>query len=205
MKLPDITRILAIFIGAAVIFFLGYSVRGRDNYDKSADNITITATNGNINNSLSQIQTREILGFGPDKTTIPYGTMYFNVLPNKDTEIRFIFNNIPVAYTQTGGATKQIPDNLNIFTATTSQDGKKYLFDLLGTIPFDPNSGALRTGNFSTKISARNKQPALNNVKQIVFKPLSEEQNNIYLLESGDIPPEDRNKPAPWFYVNIGI
>jgi hypothetical protein len=203
MKLPDITKIIIIFAISVLVFFLGYSVRGRDIFNKSDDKVVGIGANGSRVNSLTDLKTLDILGFTSDKVFAKFGTFYFNVLPNKDTEVLFVFNDSPAIYKQSGGATTDIPDNLSIKLATTNIAGDDYSYDLVGSIQFESNPNGTRNGRFPGVLAPKNKVPALTNVNQIVFRSPNSDQQNIFLDDSANIPPQVRKGPAPYFFVNM--
>jgi hypothetical protein len=206
MKIQDITRFLGIFVGVAVIFFLGYLAGNRDKYDKIDEKVQITAPNSSIQNSLSLLKTKDIFGFGENNTTVRYGLLYYKTLPDKSTELFFTITNSPLVLRQTTNKIeKTVPINLKISLARTSIDGQKYDYTDIGKITFEEPKNGTQSVIFSTIIpgikSGSEIVPALNTVSRIVFRPTRTEDENIFKLNSPDIPPDETAKPAPYFWA----
>jgi hypothetical protein len=208
MKIQDITRFLGIFVAVSVIFFLGYLAGNRDKYDKIDEKIQIKAPNSSIQNSLSALKTKDIYGFGENNSIVKYGLLYFKVLPDKSTEVYFTINNAPLILKQANLKTEKIvPINLKLSLARTSTDGLKYDFTEIGKITFEEPKNGTQSVVFSTILlgtkSGADTIPALNTVSRIVFQPTRNEDENIFKLNSTDIPAQERDKPAPYFWVVI--
>jgi hypothetical protein len=209
MKLQNITKYLGIFLLIATGLAVGYFYGVRDKYDYKPDNIDTTGPNLAIQNSLSQLQTKDILGFGENNTIKSFGQFYYNIRSDKSTEMLFSFSGIPISVKQTNGkAEKNIPNQLNIELARTSIDGLSYIYENIGRITFDePKSDGNRSGKFSTIIKPvktdKDFTPSLSSVKRIVFRPIIQEDENIFKDLDTDIPAKDRDLPAPYFRIKL--
>jgi hypothetical protein len=206
MKIQDITRFLGIFVAVSVIFFLGYLAGNRDKYEKIDEKIQIKAPNSSIQNSLSALKTKDILGFGENNSIVKYGLLYYKILPDKSTEVFFTISNAPLVLKQANSkAERAVPINLKLALARTSVDVLKYDYIEIGKITFEEPKNGTQSVVFSTIIpgtkSGSETIPALNLVARIVFQPTRTEDENIFKLNSPDIPAQERDKPAPYFWV----
>ncbi|MBC7471951.1 MAG: hypothetical protein H7196_01640 [candidate division SR1 bacterium] len=209
MKLQAVTKYLGIFLSITIALTTGYFYGVRDKYDNKQDNIDIVGPNLAIQNSLSQLQTKDILGFGENNTIKSFGQFYYNIRSDKTTEVLFSFNNVPLSVIQANGKMeKSIPNQLNIDLARKTIDGLSYIYENIGKITFDePKADGGRNGKFSTVIKPiktdKELVPSLTSVQRIVFRPIKSEDNNIFKDLDTDIPPVDRDAPAPYFKIKL--
>lgn len=208
MKLQDISKYLGIFLLVVIGFFFGYFYGTRDKYDKKEDNISITGPNLSIQNSLSQLQTKEILGFTQNNEVRAYGQFYYKILNDKSTEVLFSLSEVPNSLKQANlKGEKSIPGELSIDLARKTIDQLSYEYENIGRITFDEPKNGLRSAKFPTIIKPikldTDSISGISNVSQIVFRPLKPEDENIFKLTNSDIPVNERNRPAPYFWVNL--
>jgi hypothetical protein len=209
MKLQKISKYLGIFLVLATGAAGGYFYGTRDRYDNKQDNIDMVGPNLTIQNSLSQLQTKDILGFGENNTIKIFGQFYYNIRNDKSTEVLFSLTGVPISVKQANGkAEKNIPSQLNIDIARKATDGKSYIYENIGKITFDePKPDGNRSGKFSSIVKPvktdKELVPSLTNVQRIVFRPIKPEDNNIFKDLDPDIPPIDRDLPAPYFKIKL--
>jgi hypothetical protein len=209
MKLQDISKYLGIFLLISIGGAIGYFYGIREKYDYKPDNIDTIGPNLAIQNSLSQLQTKDILGFGEGNTIKSFGQFYYNIRSDKSTEVLFSLNGIPLSLKQaTGKAEKNIPNQLNIDLARKALDGLSYTYENIGRINLDePKPDGNRSGRFSTVIKPiktdKDFIPSLTSVQRIVFRPIKSEDSNIFKDLDTDIPPLDREAPAPYFKIKL--
>jgi hypothetical protein len=209
MKLQDISKYLGIFLLISIGVAIGYFYGIREKYDYKSDNIDTIGPNLSIQNSLSQLQTKDILGFGEGNTIKSFGQFYYNIRSDKSTEVLFSLNGIPLSLKQaTGRAERNIPNQLNIDLARKALDGLSYTYENIGRINLDePKPDGNRSGRFSTVIKPiktdKDYIPSLTSVQRIVFRPIKSEDSNIFKDLDTDIPPLDREAPAPYFKIKL--
>jgi regulatory protein YycI of two-component signal transduction system YycFG len=206
MKLQDISRFLLLFLTITIIFFLGYLAGNRDHYDKTDDKIKIKGPNSSIQNSLSSLKTKDVIGFAENNTEAKYGLMYYKILPDKSTEILINISNVPLVLKQAvQKQERSIPQNLQIKLARRALDGLKYNYTSIGVLTFEEPKNGFLSVTFSTNIDpikiGNEVFPALSDVDRIVFMPTKVEDNNIFILNNSDIPSEERKEPAPYFWI----
>lgn len=207
MKFQQISKYIGGLMLIILGFSLGYFYGNRDRYDKKPDTISLIGPNLSIQNSLSQLQTKAILGITENNEIKTYGQFYYKILPDKSTEVMFIMSDIPSSLRQANlKAEKSIPNELNIDLARRTDDND-YQYTNIGKITFDEPKNGIRSGKFPTIIKpitvGNDLNSAISNVKQVVFRPLKPEDDNIFKSTSSDVPLKARDKPLPYFWVNL--
>jgi hypothetical protein len=208
MKLQNIAKYVGFALLVVISFSLGYFYGTRDKYDKKPDNLDLIGPNLSIQNSLSQLQTKDILGFTQNNEVKTYGQFYYKVLNDKSTEVMFSLSDIPNSLKQANlKGEKSIPNELNIDLARISLDGLDYNFENIGKITFDEPKNGLRSGRFPTIVKpfqiGKDSIVGISNVKQIIFRPIKPEDANIFKINNSDIPIKQRDQPAGYFWVNL--
>jgi hypothetical protein len=198
MNLQKIWYIIT-FLGIIVfVFYLGFLYGNREKYNNEEDEILVIGPNYSIQNSLTLMEIRPILGSNDSQNIQAFGNLYFKL--NKDQiEILIQINNVPNQVTQQNGKVrKDIPNELKISTAKRSLDGQNYDYEEIGKLVFDQPQNNLRSGKFSTII----KTP-ITSIERIVFQPVLDNDTNIFVDDNPDLPSAVRSSPAPYFWVEI--
>jgi hypothetical protein len=208
MQLQKFLRYFGFGLLAISLLLAGYMIRERQEYDKKPDAITLVGPNLAIQNSLSKLETKDLIGFDENGNIRSFGQFYYKVLENKNTELLFSLSGVVSSVKQANlKGEKAIPNNLKIMLARKVQGGLDYEYEYIGKITFDEPKNSIRSGRFSTIIKpikiGNDSLSALINTKQIVFQPEKPEDENIFRNTSPDIPQKVREKPAPYFWVNI--
>jgi hypothetical protein len=199
MSLQRIWYGLLMIATICVVFFLGFLYGNREKINSSSDQIRVVGPNNSIQNSLSQIETRPVLGSVDSQNLGEFGQLYFKINDQKNTEILIRLSNVPATVKQTKNKKeKPIPNILTVATAQRSLDGLDYQYTEVGKIIFDEPKNGLRTAEFSSNLSHD-----LRNVERIVLLPTRPEDQNVFVDQNADLPPKVRDKPAPFFWVII--
>ncbi len=210
MKLQVIFKYFGYLIIIAMIFSLGYLAGNRDRYDKTKDQVVIKGPNNSIQNSLSGVNKKDIIGFGENNTERKFGEMSYKILPDKKTELLFEIRDVPPTLKQvTNKQEKVIPNELSVSIARipATGDGQNYAYTKIGTLVFDAPKNSMRSVSFPTVLDSFTQDnmvyPALQSAVRIYINPTRDEDNNIFILNNSDIPVNERNKPAPYFWIII--
>lgn len=188
-----------------ITFYLGYLFATREKTENNADSITVAAPNGSIQNSLSQIETRNIVGSRDAKSEQNYGDFYFKVLPDNKTEIMLRIDSAPLSIK--ASVEKPIPSELNIALARRTAEGLDYNLEIIGKMTFDDASNGVRRGKFSSVLKPDGQgaieRPALASIERILLLPTKAEDDNIYVNKNPDLPQKVRERPSAYFWVVI--
>jgi hypothetical protein len=198
MKIKVIFKNLGYISSCLVLITGGYLLGTRNKIDGLKNNITTVTSNNFSQNSLSQIQTKDISGAINQNSLIVFGQFYYKIIEDK-TEILVKLNNIP-ANVKTETQNKPIPNQLKISLAKRNLNGLTYEYIQIGTINLDSPVNDLRSGTFSTILETNDKN-LLANSERVVFEPLTDAEANIFKDSNPDLPQEVREKPAPYFWV----
>lgn len=196
MNLQKIWYIIT-FIGIGIfVFYLGFLYGNREKVNKSDDNILVIGPNSSIQNTLSLMEIRPILGSSDSQNIQIYGNLYFKV-SEQQTEILIQINNVPNEVKQPNSqAKKSIPNELKIATAKRSIDGQNFEYEEIGKLAFDQPQNNTRSGKFSTII----KKP-ISIYERIVLLPVLDNDSNIFIDTNPDLPPLVRSNPAPYYWI----
>ncbi len=213
MNRKTVLKTLGIILISASIFALGYLFKHRMVINSEEDTIVVVGPNQAIQNSLSQMNIRDIVGvtkIGDGGGLSTYGQLYYNVTEDQRTEIHVRLKDIPNNITTSGegGTSKSIPIKQDIFMARRNFDGLDFDYEKMGTLTLSPGENDLLSGNFSTILPpAQNLSgkpvPAVADVERIVFDTDIEAAKNIYFDENADLPAKVRQRPAAFFWIAL--
>lgn len=182
----------------SLVFYLGYLYGRREEANEHIADISIQGPNKSSVNSLSKIETRDIVVIKNSQEVQNAGVLFFKV-NEEETEILLTIDNAPLQVTQLNNkVAKEIPKKLDVATARTSNDGLNYDYSILGTITLTSNDGKSLKGSYSDIIEGD-----LRSIKRIVLLPTSPEDDNIIKSESPDLPALVRQRPAPYFWMVV--
>ncbi len=200
MQSNKLFRNLFLLCIAVALIVAGYLLGVRNRIDSSHNEITTISPNNAIENSLSQIQTRDVTGaINPGSVNI-FGQFYYKIVDNR-TEILIKLNNVPEEV-KTDSQSKKIPDKLKISTADRGLDGLNYEYQEIGVISFDEPKNGVRSASFTTVIEPNEfGRPLISSIERIVFEPINDEEANIFKDSSPDLPQNVRDNPAPYFWI----
>lgn len=190
---------LVITLIICLVFFMGFLYGNREKIDKTDDLIKVIGPNNSIQNSLTQIETRSIVGSLDSQQLGEFGQLYFKIIDSENTEILIRLANVPTNVKQLKSKKeKVIPNELNVATAKRSVDGLDYEYTEIGKVIFDEPKNNLRTAKFSTNLGND-----LRDVERVVLMPVKPEDENVFVDQNADLPPKVRDKPAPFFWVIV--
>jgi|GEM_PF-5049316 len=211
MNTRNIWTTISIILLMLVSIFAGYRTGLRDTYNFQEDNLVIQSPNQAIQNSLSEIQNRKIVG--QDSMEIRgYGTLFFKI-ENQKTEILIKLENVPDSFTQKSSQYLiDIPSTLSVQTLARSKDGLSWQRQEVGKIVLNNNSNNNSASGREGKLSLILNRPIINSkgqIERIIFDSpddSSQENTNRYTFDrSSDntVPLEEDGKPAPYFWVRV--
>jgi hypothetical protein len=199
MNLRKFWIALGILAAIGIVFYLGFLYGNREKVDASEDKTTVVGPNLSVQNSLTQIETRNIYGAVETQNIQVLGQLYYKLEDDNRTEILIKLENIPAKIRQSSSKKeKPIPTELEIFTAKRSFDGQDYDYTKVGKIIFDEPRGNVRAGRFSTIVLEN-----LANIERIMLFPVKPEEDSIFTDTSADLPLKVRQRPAPYFWIVI--
>lgn len=184
---------------------MGYLFGNRERVNNLPDETKITGPNNSIQNSLSSINTEEILGSGDTQNIGSVGQFYYKTLDDQQTEVFLRINNAPVGVKSPAtGREHKIPDTLSIFITRISDDGLDFVYEKIGELTFNPPENGIRKGSFSTNLALTDQgNSKLSNAIRIILDSENEETKNIFSENNPDLPQKVRERPAPYFWVNL--
>jgi hypothetical protein len=215
MKQQNFTTATKVYLAIAgiVIFGLGIGVRHRIAVSDQTDNLTVVGPNQSIQNSLTEMNIRDVVGVMEIGGTVPFSTvgqLYFNVRSDNHTEVHVRVAGLPLNITNAAEKNQQksIPRVLSIMIARRSFDGTNFEYQQLGTMSLQQGEDEKLSGKFSTilppSLNTDNKQvPALLDAERIVFDTESAGAKNIFSDKNPDLPAEVRNNPSPFLWTVI--
>lgn len=207
---------IGLIVALVLVGYLGYNIGKKDNKEAQFNpQVNITLSNGNQENSLTQIQIREIIGSSDSKTKQNFGKFYFvskQIGSGVSTDILFKLDSIPIKITNTETKSeKEIPTELNIDLAIKTSEGLEFEYQNIGRIKLAFNEKKQLKGDFSSVINFELDQKNDKVVQRIVFRPTNTDQQNIYQDTDSNLPIKVRGdksrgitgEPAPYFWVDI--
>ena len=211
---------IGLVVALVLVGYLGYNIGKKDTKEAQFNpKVNITLANGNEENTLTQIQIRDIIGSGDSKTKQNFGKFYFvskqsdkQSNPEKTTDILFKLDSIPLKITNMDAkAERETPTELNIDLAIKTSDGLEFEYQNIGRVRLAINEKKQLKGDFSGVVEFELDQKKDKIVQRIVFRPINIDQQNIYQDTDPNLPIKVRGdksrgitgEPAPYFWVDI--
>jgi hypothetical protein len=197
-----------------LVFYLGYVYGQKDTKELSTiPRVTTVLSNGNKENSLSQIKIRDIIGTTDSKTRTPFGKFYYIVKDDGSittSDLLFKLEGIPNKITN-GKAEKEIPQEMNIDLAIKTSEGQNFVYENIGKAKFSINEKKQLKLDFSAVIDFPLDQKTDKVVQRIVFRPINPDQNSIFLDKDPNLPIKVRGdqslgitgESSPYFWIDI--
>jgi hypothetical protein len=213
-------KTILILVGLVVLlilaFYLGYLYGNRELKEQSySPKVTTILSNGNQENSLTQIKIKDIISFDSNKNKQSYGKFYYIVKDSGEdanTDLLFKLENVPSkTLNQETKAEKEIPLEMNIDLATRTVDGQGFEYENIGKAKFIVNAKKELKLEFSGVVNFALDQRKDKQVQRIVFRPTSQDQTNVFVDRDSALPIKIRGDdssglkpdPAPYFWVEI--
>jgi len=192
------TRVFWMFVTGfsliSLIFFTGLFIGERNFFNSQSNNVAIVGPNQEIKNSLTEINKKPINGYNGGVVVV--GEMLFKIV-NGQTEVLIQINQAPKQLRFENNV-REIPLQLKISTAKSTDGGSEFEYTDIGILSFDA-SGANLTAEFSSIIPA-----TLGNFDRIVFRGIKpEDQQNFLVIADTDLPINVRTQPVPYFWIRI--
>jgi hypothetical protein len=207
---------LGLLIAVILTFYLGYTIGTKDTFQsKFVPEIETVLDNGSQENSLTQIQIRDVLGSSNSKDKQPFGKFYY-VVKNKNgnttTDILLKIDQSPIKIISSDEkTTKNIPLDMSIDLALKTPEGLEFAYQNIGKIQFvideKKNLKADFSGIISFALDAKNDKV----VQRIVLRSTDPTLINIYQDTDPSLPIKVRGdktrgisgEPAPYFWIDI--
>jgi hypothetical protein len=208
-----------------LVFFLGYNFGQKPNREPQTPKIEIKLPNRYVENSLTKIQIKPILGvLDASGTPKEVGKMYYVINKSQQTELLLRLENLPTIIT--GNKQQQpIPNELSIHLARRTTDGSDYEYEFIGSlnlIRLETESGAkngsspIQSGEFSTILDYNFMQntPDRKIPERLEIYAINKDDpstQNIFINTNLNLPIQirgDQNlsiigKPSPYFWVEL--
>ena len=207
---------LGIIVALILVFYLGYVYGNRESREsKLIPKITTILSNGNRENSLSQIRIRDIYASNNSKDKQVVGRFYYIVKDDGGdavyTDILFKLDNSPLKVSNPDNKSEtDIPLDLNVDLAYRSLDGQGFDYTNIGQTKLSNDNKSLKL-DISAVLDFAIDQKQSKSLERIVFRPLNPDQKNIYVDKNNNLPLKVRGdtglgisgEPAPYFWVEI--
>jgi hypothetical protein len=209
------TRLFTI-LGLIVALILTFYLGNKDFYQtKLVPEIETILENGSSENSLTQIQIREVFGSANSKDKEPFGKFYF-VVKNKSnvltTDILLKIDQAPLRITSSDEKiVKEIPLEMTIDLAFTTTEGLEFEYQNIGRVTLVPDGKKFLKADFSSILNLALDNKTNKVVQRIVLRPTDPTAINIFQDTDPNLPIKVRGdksrgisgEPAPYFWVEI--
>lgn len=197
MKKNKFAQILSILIFFGLVFYTGYLAGVRDYSSQNQASVKIKTKNGNVENYLSNMQVVDILGSGDGKNLVTVGKIYYVFdRDSKKTEILVEIDKSP-SNIKNSEINHPIPNSLKISLAQRTADGLDYKTTQIGIINFSEVNNGHKQAKFSTILDDN---ISFQEAERILFKPLTEEEENIFTNNDPSLPHNLRGQISAYFW-----
>jgi hypothetical protein len=207
---------LGLLIAIGLTFYLGYSIGNKDAFQsKFVPEVQTILENGSSENSLTQIQIRDVLGSSNSKDKQPFGKFYY-VIKNKSTtqttDILLKIDQPPTKVTSSDEKTiRNIPLEMNVELAFKTTDGLDFQYQNVGKITLVVDDKKTLKADFSSILNFVLDDKTDKVVQRIVLRPTDPTLVNIFQDTDPNLPIKVRGdksrgiggEPAPYFWVEI--
>ena len=216
---------LFIFLSLVVlVFYLGFLYGTREKINSSSDLIEVENPNGQVLNSISQIQQRSIKGSVNSEQIETFGDMYFIINRKNQTEIVINLQRIPNTIKQAKGQiSAPIPQQLRVDIArrvrgddnieTYQYINVSLVENVVATVTLNEAVNGLRSASFSGIIDSPiiDKNGVKSNIERVVLRPVDTSITNVFIDRDPDLPSKIGGnvkanipgEPAPFFWVKL--
>lgn len=180
-------------------FYLGFLSGNRERISDEPDNIAVVGPNLSIQNSLTEVEIRDIQGSSNSTDIQIFGQLFFKTTDDGETEVLITMKSVPAEVVQSNNQVRvNIPNDFQIKTARRSIDGQNFEYEPIGVITLDEPVDGTRTGKFSTIL-----EKDISRLERIVFEARDNTIQNVFTDNSPDLPPIVRTQPAPFFWSEL--
>lgn len=180
-------------------FYLGFLSGNRERISDEPDNIAVVGPNLSIQNSLTEVEIRDIQGSSNSVDIQVFGQLFFKTTEDGKTEVLITMKSVPSEVVQSNNQVRiNIPNDFQIKTARRSIDGQNFEYEPIGVITLDEPVDGTRTGKFSTIL-----EKDISRLERIVFEARDNSIQNVFTDNSPDLPPIVRTQPAPFFWSEL--
>jgi hypothetical protein len=211
-----IFKALGLLVAIALTFYLGYSIGNKDMIQsKFVPDIQTVLENGSSENSLTQIQIRDILGSSNGKDKQPFGKFYY-VIKNKSTptttDILLKIDQAPPKVTSSDQkSVRNVPLEMNVDLAFKTADGLDFEYRNIGKMTFVLDDTKTLKAEFSSILDFTLDDKTDKILQRIVLRPTDPTLVNIFQDTDPNLPVKVRGdksrgiggEPAPYFWVEI--
>jgi hypothetical protein len=207
---------LGLLVAITLTFYLGYLVGNKDSLQsKFMPEVQTILENGSSENSLTQIQIRDVLGSSNSKDKQAFGKFYY-VIKNKSTtpttDILLKIDQAPAKVISSDEKTiRNIPLEMNVNLAFKTVDGLDFQYQNIGKITLVADDKKTLKADFSSIINFVLDDKTEKVVQRIVLRPTDPTLVNIFQDTDPNLPVKIRGdksrgiggEPAPYFWVEI--
>jgi hypothetical protein len=207
---------LGLLVAVILTFYLGYSIGNKDAFQsKFVPEIETIIENGSSENSLTQIQIREVFGSSNSKDKQPFGKFYYVVKTKNGlstTDILLKIDQAPLKVTSADErVSKDIPLEMTVDIAFKTPEGLEFEYQNIGKITFVVDDKKVLKADFSSIINFTLDDKTSKTVQRIVLRPTDPTQANIFQDTDPSLPIKVRGdktrgisgETAPYFWIEI--
>jgi hypothetical protein len=207
---------LGLFVVVILTFYLGYLIGNKDiNQAKFIPEIETILENGSSENSLTQIQIRDVFGSSNSKDKQSFGKFYYVVKANNGAATTDILLKIDQAPLQVTSAdekiSKDIPFDMNVDIAFKTPEGLEFEYQNIGRIKFVVDEKKRLKADFSSIVNFPIDNKSSKTVQRVVLRPIDQTQINIFQDTDPSLPVKVRGdktrgisgESAPYFWIEI--
>ena len=205
-----------LIIAISLTFYLGYTIGNKDAFQsKFVPEVQTILENGSSENSLTQIQIRDVLGSGNSKDKQPFGKFYY-ITKNKSTpqttDILLKIDQAPIKVISIDEKTvRNVPLEMSIDLAFKTPDGLDFQYQNIGKVTLVVDDKKTLKADFSGIINLVLDDKNGKVVQRIVMRPIDQSLVNIFQDTDPNLPIKVRGdksrgiggEPAPYFWVEI--
>jgi hypothetical protein len=207
---------LGLLVAVVLTFYLGYSIGNKDAFQaKFVPEIETILDNGSSENSLTQIQIRDVFGSSNSKDKQPFGKFYYVVKTKNSVSTSDVLLKIDQAPLEVVSADekkiKNIPLEMTIDIAFKTPEGLDFEYQNIGKVTFVVSDKKYLKADFSSIINFALDDKSAKTVQRIVLRPVDPTQNNIFQDTDPSLPIKVRGdksrgisgETAPYFWIEI--
>jgi hypothetical protein len=207
---------LSLLIAVILTFYLGYSIGNKDAFQaKFVPEVETILDNGSSENSLTQIQIRDIFGSSNSKDKQPFGKFYYVVKSKagvSTTDILLKIDQAPLEVTSIDQKTvKDVPLDMTVDIAFKTPEGLEFEYQNIGKVKFVVDDKKVLKADFSSIINFALDDKTSKTVQRIVLRPTDPALANIFQDTDPSLPIKVRGdksrgisgETAPYFWIDI--
>jgi hypothetical protein len=211
-----IFTVLGLLIAVILTFYLGYSVGSKDAFQaKFIPEVETILDNGSSENSLTQIQIRDVFGSSNSKDKQPFGKFYYIIKSKAGASVTDILLKIDQAPLKITSAdekiVKDIPLDMTVDIAFKTPEGLEFEYQNIGKIRFVVDDKKFLKADFSSEVNFALDDKTTKTVQRIVLRPVDPALVNIFQDTDPSLPIKVRGdksrgisgETAPYFWIDI--